>query len=342
MRSKPISMCIVVIISLALTLSYSSSIFAAPIKLIYGHTGTPAVTTYWAAEEFKARLEKYSKGEIIVDVHGASALGSDKKLLESVKLGTIDICCSSNANYSHVGRALQPFDLPYIVHGGYNFYRVLTNPEIRSIIEKRIMEEGFKFLMMFPIGLERNVQNSKREVRVPEDAKGIKIRVTASPVNQELLRTWGFSPVPIAWSETYTAVKQGIVNGTYIPDMWAYLSKVYEVCPYQTDTGGIGTWHIIVMNLNKWNKLSPPHKKLVDQAATEADLAAYTYDNYLNDYTRRKMIEHGNKLYTPTTDEMKLWMEAGKKIWEEQIKKLNLDRDLIKKIQDAQLPLDKY
>lgn len=323
-------------------LSPGPSEAAEPIKLVLGSTGVPDVTTWWACEDFVERVARYSNGEIIVEHHGAGALGSDKKLAQSVKLGTIDMGSVSNANYSSVGNSLQPFDLPYITHGTMNLYRVINNSKVRSTLEKKVEQDGYKYIMMFPIGPTRQAFNSKREVRVPADAKGIRIRVTASPINHALVKSWGFLPVPIAWGETYTSIKQGIVNGVYTPEMWVFGVKISEVCKFETVTGGNTIWHIIPMNLKKWKSLSPKHQAVIDRAARESELAAFIYDKYLETRGRRNLINAGVKIYTPTLEEMKLWMEPAKKVFDDAVEKLNMDKDFIKLIQDAQIPVEEY
>jgi len=311
------------------------------IKLVEAHTGTPENTTYYAAEEFKKRAEKYSNGRIKVEVHPAGAMGSDIKLLQMVKLGTLDIGHTSNGNYASIGRAWMEFDLPYIVHGHYNWFRVMTGP-VWEEMQERVKKDGFKLLQAYPAGAERNIMNSKQIVKTPAEAKGIKIRVVASPVNQKLVAKWGFSPVSIAWSETYTSVMQGIVNGVYIPALWAYISKIYEVATYVTETGGIGVWHVVVMNLERYNSLPKDLQAVVDRAATESTLACYEHDQYWSHNAERQMIAAGCKFYKPTKEEEKLWVDQAKSLWDQWIKDLKLDRDFIKRIQDQQIPLEKY
>jgi C4-dicarboxylate-binding protein DctP len=311
-------------------------------NLIFAHTGIEEQSTYWAAEEFKRRVEKYSDGQIQVDTKPASQMGSDKKLLEMCKQGSIDIASSSNGNYAHIGRAFLPLDLPYIVHGHYNWYRVMTNNNILEKFKQRVEKDGLKFLMAYPDGGERHIVNSERIVKTPSEANGMKLRVVASPINQNLVTSWGFNPVSIAWSETYQAVQQGVVRGVYLPNTWSYISKIYEVAKYVTETGGIGIWHVDVMNLERYNNLPKDLQKVVDRAATEARLAAFQHDQYWSKKAKEKMEESGVTFYEPTQEESRQWIEAAKKIWDPMIDKLGIDREFVQQIQDAQIPFDQY
>ena len=311
-------------------------------KLVEAHTGNNQNTTFYAAEEFKKRVEKYSDGRITVDVHPAGSMGSDKKLLEMASQGVLDIAHSSQGNYAHVGRAFLPFDLPYIVHGHYNWFRVMTDQEIWAAMEERVAKDGFKLLQAYPAGGERFLMNSDRIVKTPEEAKGMKIRVVASPINQNLIGSWGFNPVSIPWSETYQSVQQGIVKGVYLPNMWAYISKIFEVATKVTETGGIGIWHVVVMNKDLYDGMPEDLQKVVDRAAREANIAAYQHDQYWSKVAKDKMLESGCEFYTPTLEESKQWIDAAKATWAPMIKKLKLDESFIEMIQKAQIPVEEY
>ena len=311
-------------------------------KLVEAHTGTEANTTFWAAKEFKQRIEKYSNGRITVSVHPAGSMGSDKKLLEMCSQGVLDIAHSSQGNYAHVGRAFLPFDLPYIVHGHYNWFRVMTNQEIWAEMKKRVAKDGFKLLQAVPAGGERSVMNSERIVKTPSEAKGMKLRVVASPINQNLIRAWGFNPVSIPWSETYQAVQQGIVKGVYLPNMWAYISKIYEVGTKVTETGGIGIWHVVVMNQKLYDSMPKDLQAAIDRAASEANIACYEHDQYWAKKAKEAMIKSGCEFYTPNLEESKQWIAKAKATWGPMIKKLGIDESFVEMIQKAQIPVDKY
>ena len=317
-------------------------VHAQEFTIVVGHTGTPALSTYWAVEEFKYRAEKYSGGRIKVEVHHSGSLGSDKKLLESVAQGTLDVAYTSNGNYAHVGKAMLPFDLPYLVYGRQNDFNLVTGP-LRDEIAARVEKDGFKYLMMFPIGGPRNIFNSRKEVKTPADAKGIKMRVVASPINQAVYGGYGFQLVVIPWSEVYTSLKQGIVEGLFSNSLWSYQYKHTEVAKHITMTGGIGVWHIGVMNLDRWNELPADLKAVVDRASTEAEMAGHMSDIYLSDKgSRGAVTNHKAKIYHPTKEELKQWIDPALALWDPLIEKLNLDRGFIKRIQDAQIPVEDY
>jgi len=320
----------------------NQSVHAKEFTIVVGHTGTPALSTYHAVEAFKYRAEKYSEGRIKVEVHHSGSMGSDKKLLESVTQGTLDVAYTSNGNYAHVGKAMLPFDLPYLIYGRYNDFNLMTGP-MRDEITERVEKDGFKYLMMFPIGGPRNIFNSRRVVKTPADAKGIKMRVVASPINQAVYGGYGFQLVVMPWSEVYTGLKQGIVEGLFSNMLWSYQFKHTEVAKHITMTGGIGVWHIGVMSLDRWNEMPADLQVVIDRAASEAEMVGHMSDIYLSNKGNRFAVDlHNAKLYYPTKEEMKQWMDPALALWDPLIEKLNLDKGFIKRIQDSQIPVADY
>lgn len=318
------------------------TVHAEEFTIVVGHTGTPALSTYHAVEALKYRAEKYSKGRIKVEIHHSGSMGSDKKLLESVTQGTLDVAYTSNGNYAHVGKAMLPFDLPYLVYGRQNDFNLVTGA-LRDEVSERVAKDGLKYLMMFPIGGPRQIFNSRQELKTPADAKGIKMRVVASPINQAVYGGYGFQLVVMPWSEVYTGLKQGIIEGLFSNALWSYQYKHTEVAKHITMTGGVGIWHIGVMNLDRYNAMPADLQAAFDRASTEAEMVGHMYDLYLSDKGSRGAVDnHDAKIYHPTKAELQQWMDPALALWDPLIEKLNLDRDFIKRIQDAQIPVEDY
>ena len=307
----------------------------AEYELIYSHTGNKAITTWWAAEEFKKRLEKYSRDRIEVDINPSGVMGSDVKVIELVRMGQIDICHTSAGNYASVGRALMPFNLPLLISGGPTKWYMLLTGEIRDDINARFEKDGFKLLMLYHQGMTRDLMTSKKAIRKFEDGEGIKLRSVASPINQALLSSWGLNPTPIAWSESYTAISQGVVNGIYVDPMSAEMSKISELIKYVTRPGGALLLSGAVMNLENYNKLPTELRDAVDRAASEAELWSYGIEQTLKGRAVKAMQAKGVEFIDLSPEDQAKYEKAARSIWEDLIKKLNLDREFIKKVVKA-------
>lgn len=308
--------------------------FAAEKKyeLIYSHTGNKAITTWWAAEEFSKRLTKYSGGKATVDMNPSGVMGSDVKVIELVKMGQVDICHTSAGNYASVGRALMPFNLPFLITGGNTKWYMLLTGEIREAINERFEKDGFKLLMLYHQGMTRDLMTTKKPIRTFADAKGIKIRSVASPINQTLLRAWGLNPVPIAWSESYTALSQGVVNGIYVDPMSAEMSKISEVVKYVTRPGGALLLSGAVMNLQNYEKLPPNVRVAVDRAAAEAELWAYGIEQELKTRAVIAMKKKGVEFIELSPEDQSRFEKEARGTWNDLIKKLKLDKNFIDQV----------
>ena len=308
--------------------------FAADSKyeLIYSHTGNKAITTWWAAEEFSKRLAKYSGGQATVDMNPSGVMGSDVKVIELVKMGQIDICHTSAGNYASVGRALMPFNLPFLISGGTTKWYMLLTSEIRDMINARFEKDGFKLLMLYHQGMTRDLMTTEKPIRTFADAKGIKLRSVASPINQTLLRSWGLNPTPIAWSECYTALSQGVVNGIYVDPMSAEMSKISEVVKYVTRPGGALLLSGAVMNLKNYQKLPPEMQAAVDRAATEAELWAYGIEQELKTKAMIAMKAKDVEFIELSPEDQATFEKQARGTWDQLIDKLKLDRAFIDQV----------
>ena len=123
---------------------------------------------------------------------------------------------------------------------------------------------------------------------------------------------YGFQLVLMPWSEVYTGLKQGIVEGLFSNTLWSYQYKHTEVAKHITMTGGVGIWHIGVMSLDRWNSLPEDLQEAVDRAAAEAEMVGHMYDLYLSDKGDRGAVDnHQAQIYHPTKEELQQWIDPG-------------------------------
>ena len=187
---------------------------------------------------FIPKLKEYSSGRLAVEMHYAASVCAEHACGEQMKLGQMDMATHVTGNSGAFGTTLAICDLPYLfksVDSGQELFQGWFGDELK----KRFLEEtGFKIFSITSAGGFRQLEQSKKEVRVPEDLKGIKFRVTKSPVESTLIRAWNGAPIPYNWPQTYQGIQTGVVDGAYVPIPWLVLSKMYEVAPYFTFVGG--------------------------------------------------------------------------------------------------------
>lgn len=252
----------------ALLVTGMAGVACAQTKLRFAHTIGLGDTQTLAAEEFAKKVAQKTANAIQIDIFPAGQLGNDIKVMEGVKLGTIDICMAGNPFFTSYSPELNVFDLPYLFRDFEHVYKVLDGPigtETRLHLEKH----GFKALGGLEIGF-RNLTNNKRPIKAPEDVKGLKIRTTPNPAHLQAFRLLGANPAPMPFTEVYLALKTGAVDGQENPIAHIYASKLHEVQKYMSLTYHAYTTNVVVMNLKKYHGLRPEHQKALSEALQEA------------------------------------------------------------------------
>lgn len=240
----------------------------AQVKFRFAHSISPDDAMHLAILEFSKRVAQKTNNAVQIDVFPSGQLGNDPKILEGIKLGTIDMGMTGNPFFSSFAPEMNAFDLPYLFRDFEHAYKVIDGPigqELRGHLEKN----GMAPLGVLEIGF-RNLTNGKRAVRVPADVKGLKIRTTPNPAHLQAFRLLGANPVPMPVTEVYLALKTGAVDGQENPIAHIYAMKFHEVQKYMSLTYHAYTLSNVVMNLKKFQELKPAYQQALVEAMTEA------------------------------------------------------------------------
>lgn len=262
----------------------------------------------------KPRLVKYSGGRISVDLQQENKLCSEHKCIEQVKLGQIDIGSSSSGNMGAFGKTFNINFLPFIFASDTYAQEVLNGWLGEYLREQAREEMGLHLLGSFVGGNYRALANTEREVRVPSDLTGIKIRVTKSPVEFNLIKEWGGTPVPYDWGQLYEGLQSRVVQGMYIPYLFIALRNFHEVTPYITETGGGMVVLNVSMSANRWDGLPDWAKEVVTRVFAEMG-AENTGVDRMASARSVEILESKAQLYYPTPEESEQWFAAAPAAW---------------------------
>ncbi len=251
---------------------------------------------------FKDYVERTSGGKIKIETYGSGSLGSYRQTCEMVQNGSIDI----NIGTGSLGSFFKPLELitiPYVFQSDDVAEEFFNNSKIwAELMDKMDKENGFHYLGIGQNGW-RNFTNNTREIRTPEDMKGIKFRVMESPVYVKMIQSFGASAVPIAWNELYTALQTGVVNGEENPISSIYLGKIYEVQKYITMDGHIWSENIMVMNSKKWASLPIAAQQILAAGAKLGVAANNVAERMVSNIVKYEVIASKMKVYNPTPAE---------------------------------------
>ena len=257
-----------VILALALSVVFSSVALAADKKMTLKFANVASVSAKDAGVLFKQIIEKETNGTITVNLFPDNMLGDDRVAVEGTIMGDIDIAAAATSPFSALIPDFYLFDGPFIFLNIEDAYAAMDGPAGDAML-KSMETKGLKGLGFWENGF-RNLTNNKVAARVPADVKNMKIRTMENSVHLAAWRAFGANPTPMAYTELFTALQQGTVDGQENPLGLIDSSKFYEVQKYVSLTQHVYTPYIVCMNLDKYNSLSDAQRAAFDKAFREA------------------------------------------------------------------------
>jgi tripartite ATP-independent transporter DctP family solute receptor len=216
------------------------------------------------------------------------------------------------------------FDLPFIFRDREHAFKALDT--VGMEIAKDLEEKGMKVLAYYENGV-RNMTNNIRPIRVPEDMKGLKIRVMEQPIYIAMMKALGANPTPMAFGELFTALQKGVVDGQENPAAHIYTKRFFEVQKYISLTEHTYSAEPLVVSMITWNKLTPEQQTIIQEAAEEAcDWQRQLAIDLENGYWDK--IRESGKSEIITDVDKEAFREATAPVWkdfEDQVGKENIE-----------------
>ncbi|MFC4409947.1 TRAP transporter substrate-binding protein [Chungangia koreensis] len=258
------------------------------VTLKLAHTGSDTHQYQIGAAEFAKLVEEKSDGDIKIEIHGNATLGSEAEAIEQVIDGTLDMTVvAADSSLANTVPEMNLFGLPYIFEDREHVYSKLDGEPGQELLGL-VDDANMKGLGFWEVGF-RHLTNNKKPINVPEDVKGMKIRVQPAPVWEAHMNALGASATPVAFNELYSALDQGLVDGQENPISSIYSMKFYEVQKYIALTGHTYTPAVVIASQNAWDKLTDEQKSIIEEAVKETA-------TYQRDYLAGKEEEIINEL----------------------------------------------
>ncbi len=269
-------------------------------------------TTTWhqGAERFGKLLSDKTDGAYDVRVFPNAQLsgGDQMRQAEMVGRGALDLVVTSAINVTPLVPEMAVFSLPYL-YANYDEVDATTQGAPGEMLSEILLDKGIKVLAWGENGF-REVTNNVRPITAPEDLEGLNMRV-AGPMYIDVMNALGANPQQMQWSETLTALQQGVVDGQENPIGAVIIpQQVYEMQDYLT------AWHysydpiFLGISTEKWDSLDAETQEAMQEAATEAMA-------YQREITREGteegvdfLREQGMEVYEPTEEELQAFREA--------------------------------
>ncbi len=238
----------------------------AKMALKFGHVAPPFHGQSKGVEAFADYVAEQTDGEIEIKTFPFGQLGSERSMAEQVQSGTLEMASITTAVMQNYVPQTAIMDLPFVFPDRETAYAVVDDKGWQERIFSYLPDRGF-------IGIGwtenefRDINNTQRPVKKPEDLEGMKIRVMNSPVYMDTFKQVGASPVGIPFPELYNALQQGVIDAQENPLLTSILIKATEVAKHVTNTDHILTECMIIVSPSVWDRLSDKQKKIFREAA---------------------------------------------------------------------------
>lgn len=262
MSRKPVSV-IVAILFFLVCFAVSAE---AKIIVKYGHVGPPIHPQHHGAVAFAKYVNEKTNGEIEVQVFPLGQLGGERSMCEQVQGGTLQMTSATASVLANFVPEIGIIELPFIYQDRETAYKVLDDQDVRERFAKYADAKGFVFIG-YTENEFRDMTNSKRPIKNPEDLKGLKIRVLEAPMMIDTFKALGANPTPLPFPEIYNALQQKVIDGQDNPIFTSIMMKFTEVNKFATITNHVLTECPTVVNKDFWKSLTPDQQKIFREAA---------------------------------------------------------------------------
>ena len=287
-----------------------------PIVIKFSHVVTADTPKGKGADLFKKLAEEKTNGAVKIEVYPNSTLFKDGEELEALSLGTVQILAPSVAKFGPLGvREFEVFDLPYLFAGYTEWHRV-TEGEVGTRLFGKLDDKGIMGLGYWDNGLKQFSAN--RPLHLPEDCRGLKMRIQSSKVLDAQMRALGAIPQVLAFSEAYQALQTGVVDGTENPPSNMYTQKMHEVQKHMIISDHGANLYAVITNKKFWTGLPGEVRTQLDAAMKQATLFANSIAKQENEQALEKIRASGKTtIYTPRAGEKAAWRKALLKVHKE-------------------------
>lgn len=296
---------------------------AADLTLKFGHVGAPGSLFEASANEF-ARCSNAALGDKAeVQVFGSSQLGNDTELLQKLKLGQVTFALPSSV-MSSVAEVFGVFEMPYIIKSRDHMRRV-QDAILESKLQPAVQEKGYRIVGLWENGF-RNITNNTRPINKPEDLQGVKLRTPKGAWRVKMFKLYGANPTPMAFSEVFTALQTGVIDGQENPYAQIWSAKFQEVQKYLSITGHVYTPAYLLTSEKHFSALPADVRAELEKCAASTQDFVYETAANLETDLLDKLKDGGIQVNTADKD---AFIAASKPIYEEFASSMDGGKELI-------------
>ena len=318
----------VLFLTFVLSFVFTASAFAAgAIVLKAGHSATNTEPYQLGLEDFGKILKEKTNGAFEVKVFPSGQLGSEKEMTEGLFLGNVDVATSATTVVTNFIPKFIVYDLPFLFNSDEHFYKASDGAPGKFFVDA-CAKKGIRLLAIYDAGV-RHIA-SKKPINSMKDLKGMKIRTMQSQIHIDAFNGFGAKATPMAFSEQFSALEQGVIDGVEASNTSCYNQQFYRPAP----NWALVSWYRCVTAMMMSEKKFQSYPKDVQKAIQEA--AIYSAKVEREAYAKSEgaslaaMKKAGVNMTNPDVAPFK---EVAKKVADKYITKPELKK-VLKQIQD--------
>ena len=301
------------VLAVSVFLSVSGLCADKPIVMKFAHNDSATLQTvkHAGALAMKYFVEKESAGRLKMEIYPAGQLGGEKENIEGTMAGTIQVTAASDGGMASYVPEVMSASLPYTVKSPAIMWEILDNSDwsrdLSAIMQKRL---GVRVVGYGEVGF-RNFTNNVRPLRTPADLKGVKFRTMQNPAHIKMIEALGGIAVPMDFTELYTALQVGTLDGEENPVVVINYARLYEVQKYLTMDGHLFTPMWLIVNEKFYQSLPADLQPVILRAARIGTTVMRSTSQFIDVVGVEKLKEQGMEVTYLTPEQLDMFKKGA-------------------------------
>lgn len=276
------------------------------------------------ATAFKEELEALTDNKMTVKIHGNNSLGGEREVFELMGLGSVDMAIQSAGPMGNWIPEFNIFDLPFLFDNTDHVYSVLDGSIGEELNEKFETATNVKILGWVENGFVATTSN--KSINSVEDVKKMKIRVQENEIQIDTWKAYGAEPTPMAWTEVFTGLQQGVIDGHSNSAATIKSSKIYEVQDYVAEIEDRFSAAPISISTATFDRLTEEQQTAVLKAAEVAEVKGREFNKQKVEEALEFLKSEGITITSPDKESFKASAESVYTKWAPKLGEELIDR----------------
>ena len=286
---------------------------------IMAHTVTEDIALHKAFVQVAENIKEATDGKFVIEIYPNSLMGGNREVLEGMQFDTFQMTMPNVGMLGGYSDQISVLELPYLIEDVTNFEDAdaVYNSDILQPIYDDLADAGFLWLGYWYQG-NRHLTTTKTPVHTPADMKGLKIRTMESQYHMAHFNALGANAIPLAFSEVFTALQQGAIDGQENPYCNIYTQAIYEVQGYIIETAHIFDIIPVLVSKAAYDKLPEEYQQLLSEEIANMTMEQWQMAMDDDNACKDKIIETGKcEIIELTTEERQAFRDAAQPVYDD-------------------------